>query len=52
MTTYSDEQTVSAAKESMPYAYIVKPYQPAEIHTAIQLALDRREREAALPLGP
>ena len=45
LTAYSDEETVKSAKPSMPYAYIVKPYRPAEIHAAIQLAFARRERE-------
>lgn len=45
LTAYADEESINDAKPSMPYAYIVKPYQPAQIHTAIQLALDRRERE-------
>ena len=49
LTAYADEESINDAKLSMPYAYIVKPYLPAQIHTAIQLALDRRERE--LPWG-
>jgi len=45
LTAYSDEDTVECAKPSMPYAFIVKPYRPAEIHAAIQLVFARRERE-------
>jgi CheY-like chemotaxis protein len=29
LTAYADEESINAAKPSMPYAYVVKPYQPA-----------------------
>lgn len=45
LTAYSDESTVSEAKSSMPYGFIVKPYGTSEVHAAIQLALDKCERE-------
>lgn len=49
LTAYADDESINEAKPSMPYAYIVKPYLTAQIHLAIQLALDRRDRE--LPWG-
>jgi chemotaxis response regulator CheB len=45
LTAYADEKTLDAAKRSTPYGYIVKPYRPEQIHAALQVALDRYERE-------
>jgi chemotaxis response regulator CheB len=45
LTAYSDAETLEQTKPSMPYGYIIKPYSPAEVHAAIELALDRRARE-------
>jgi chemotaxis response regulator CheB len=45
VTAYADDRTLDEAKVSTPYGYIVKPYRPEQIHTAVQLALDRYERE-------
>ena len=51
LTAYSDVQTVERAKEAEPYGYIVKPFDPRDLHTAIAMALhkadaDRRLRES------
>jgi CheY-like chemotaxis protein len=46
LTAYSDEETIAQAKLSRPSAFIIKPYRVPEIHAAIELALDRRERDA------
>jgi hypothetical protein len=35
----------------MPYAFVVKPYRPAQIHAALQLALDQRARNATAEPG-
>lgn len=48
LTAHADDATVNEAKQSTPYGYIVKPYRPEQIHAAIQLALDRYEREMAV----
>jgi chemotaxis response regulator CheB len=45
-TAYSDEKTLAEARASMPYGFVVKPYRAAQLHAALQLALDRRERES------
>jgi chemotaxis response regulator CheB len=45
LTAYADNRTLDEAKLSMPYGYVVKPFRPEQIHAAIQLALDRFERE-------
>jgi len=45
LTARSDEATIAAAQPSMPYAFLTKPYTVGQIHSALQLALGRRERE-------
>ena len=45
LTAFADETTIEAAKTSTPFGYVVKPYRPEQIHAAIQMALDRYERE-------
>jgi chemotaxis response regulator CheB len=45
MTAYQDERTLEEVKTSEPYGYVGKPIRMAEVNAAIQLALDRRERE-------
>lgn len=45
LTAYSDEQTLREASAAMPYGFIVKPYRMSQVHAALQLALERRQRE-------
>jgi AmiR/NasT family two-component response regulator len=45
LTAYTDNQTIDEAKLSMPFGFVVKPYHAAQVHAAIQLALDRYSRE-------
>ncbi len=53
VTAYSDQETVSAATQAMPYGFVVKPYRVAQVHAALQLALARRARELqVLPPPP
>ncbi|RMB56051.1 DNA-binding response regulator [Dokdonia sinensis] len=39
LTSNSDEQTVSEAKETYPPAFLVKPFSKAELYTSIEIAL-------------
>lgn len=39
LTAYADSSTLSRAKESEPFAYIIKPFDEQELHTAIEIAL-------------
>ena len=51
LTAYSDVDTVERAKDVEPYGYIVKPFDPRDLHTTIEMALhkgnvDRQLRES------
>ena len=51
LTAYSDVETVQRAKVVEPYGYIVKPFDPRDLHRTIEMALhkgnvDRRLRES------
>lgn len=39
LTSYSDESTINQAKQTEPYGYIVKPFDPNSLHATIQMAL-------------
>ena len=43
LTSHSDEATISRAKEILPYGYLTKPFEERDLHTAIQVALTRRD---------
>jgi chemotaxis response regulator CheB len=45
LTARADQETLSAAQASMPYAFLTKPHNTVQLHSAIQLALGRREHE-------
>ena len=45
LTARSDQATIAAAQPFMPYAFLTKPYTVGQIHSALQLALGRRQRE-------
>lgn len=45
VTAYADAATLEEVKTTEPYGYVVKPFRPDDIHVALQLALERRDRE-------
>lgn len=47
ITSFSDETTLNAVKETSPYGYIVKPFTSNDLKVNIDLALDRFARENA-----
>jgi PAS domain S-box-containing protein len=47
-TSSSDDATLIRAKETEPFGYLLKPVEPRELHTTIELALHRRTRETEL----
>ncbi|MBN1242402.1 MAG: response regulator [Spirochaetales bacterium] len=44
-TAYADDETLSRAKSSSPYGYIVKPFQERELRIVIELALAKHDYE-------
>jgi len=46
VTAYADPATLDEVKRTQPYGYIVKPFRAEDVHATIQLALDRRSKEA------
>jgi len=45
LTAYAGESTLERAKESKPYAYILKPFKERELHAAIEIAISRHQTE-------
>ncbi|MBK6753742.1 MAG: response regulator [Flavobacteriales bacterium] len=46
LTAYADESTLSKAKVTQPYGYIIKPFKDIDIHTSIEMALYKHKKEA------
>ncbi|KAM3115514.1 response regulator [Phormidesmis sp. 146-33] len=47
LTAHADEQTLQRATETSPFGYLVKPFQEAELHSTIKIALHRHQLERA-----
>ncbi len=45
LTSYSDDDIISQAKQTEPYGYIVKPFDPGSLHATIQMALFKYQME-------
>lgn len=41
VTAYADDETLTRAKNTNPYGYILKPFRPLELKIAVELALRR-----------
>ena len=48
LSAYSDEKTLQRAKVSGPFGYILKPFKERELHTTIEVVLNRHESEKKL----
>jgi len=48
LTAYAEDDTLRRALESRPFGYLIKPCEGRELHATIQMALARREDEAAV----
>ena len=48
LTAYADDQTLSRAKMSGPFGYILKPFDERELRTTIEMALYRHRMEVRL----
>ncbi len=45
LTSYSDDNIIEKAKQTEPYGYIVKPFNPESLHATIQIALFKYKAE-------
>lgn len=45
LTSHADKNTLSKAKQTKPYAYLVKPFEQKEVYAATEMALARIEDE-------
>ena len=45
LTAYADESTLSKAKVTEPYGYIIKPFKEIDLHTSIEMALYKNSKE-------
>jgi len=48
LTAYADEATLSKAKLSEPYAYIIKPFKEIDLHSSIEVALHKHSKDKEL----
>jgi DNA-binding LytR/AlgR family response regulator len=44
LTAYADESTLNKAKITEPYGYIIKPFKEIDLHTSIEMALYKHEK--------
>ncbi|MBW7867418.1 MAG: response regulator [Brumimicrobium sp.] len=45
LTAYADDATLSKAKITEPYGYIIKPFKEIDLHTSIEMALYKNQKE-------
>lgn len=48
LTAYADESTLSKAKVTEPYGYIIKPFKEVDLHTTIEMALYKHGKESEI----
>ena len=44
LTAYADDSTLSKAKVTEPYGYIIKPFKEVDLHTTIEMALYKHDK--------
>lgn len=45
LTAYADESTLSKAKITEPYGYVLKPFKEIDLHTTIEMAIYKHSKE-------
>ncbi|MCD6162937.1 MAG: PAS domain S-box protein [candidate division Zixibacteria bacterium] len=48
LTAYADDNTLNRAKNTEPYGYLLKPFEPQVLHTTIEIALYKHMMEMKL----
>lgn len=52
LTAYADEKTISKAKVTEPYGYVIKPFKEIDLRTSIEMALYKYKKEKEKQLNP
>src|ERR1044071_4826048 len=47
LTAYADESTLSRAKVTEPYGYILKPFKEIDLHSTIEMAVYKHQKDSA-----
>jgi CheY-like chemotaxis protein/DNA-binding PadR family transcriptional regulator len=45
ITSYADDATISRAKDTLPYGYVLKPFSDRDLKVAVEMALSRKAAE-------
>jgi DNA-binding LytR/AlgR family response regulator len=48
LTAYADESTLARAKITEPYGYILKPFKEIDLHSTIEMAVYKHQKDSAL----
>lgn len=48
LTAYADESTLAKAKVTEPFGYIIKPFKEVDLHTSIEMALYKHEKDSEI----
>jgi DNA-binding LytR/AlgR family response regulator len=48
LTAYADKSTLSKAKVTEPYGYIIKPFKEIDLHTTIEMAIHKHSSDLAV----
>lgn len=51
LTAYADTKTLTRAKVTEPYGYVLKPFEERELHTVIEMALYKHQIEERLRIS-
>jgi DNA-binding LytR/AlgR family response regulator len=50
LTAHSDESTLKSAKMTEPHGYILKPFKEIDIHTTVEMAIHKHQKESEVKL--
>jgi PAS domain S-box-containing protein len=45
LTSYTDRETIRRASGTQPYGYLIKPYSDRELHSSVEIALNKHQAE-------
>ena len=48
LTAYTDKKTIDQAKRIYPFEYLIKPFEPRELHSTIEIVLNKAHMEQKL----